>query len=366
MRRLSFVMTLGLGVAAGAGVTLATDLGKHFEPGVLAKSCTPCHSGHGYSGTPMLRAPGDEMCLECHQAGSAAPGRRESLGMGSGAHPADLRLEFSKPIIHRGARCVDCHSVHGVAAIPRGRVDGLNYGRQNPSTKRGYTTEAELCLACHGSRAVSGVDPHDIGLLLDPTNPSYHPVLALSAEDVPSLLPPLTSNSMLNCTDCHTNDDPGLPRGPHGSRIPGLLGAEYTFEEGQPESPSAYALCYACHSREVVLESDPFPYHDEHVVSFRISCVRCHDAHGATSARALILFNEPTSITGVLPSSSGRLEYVSDVAGEGACYLTCHGKDHNPLGYGPSFAEDGKSVLPTESSERPPVRRGIRRVPPRR
>lgn len=339
------------------------ELGKHFEPGKLARTCTPCHSGHGYSGTPMLRTWGDEMCLECHDTGTAVPGRRELLGMGSGARPSDVRSEFSKPIVHRGARCVECHSVHGVASIPRGGIDGLNVGRQKPSTKRGFSFEAELCLACHGSRAVSAIDPHDIGLLFDPTNPSYHPVLALGVGDVPSLLPPLTSNSMINCTDCHTNDDPGSTRGPHGSRIPGLLGAEYTFQEGQPESPTTYALCYACHDRKVVLESDPFPFHDEHVVSGRIPCILCHDAHGATAARALIRFNEPTSITGVLASSSGRLEYVSDSVGEGACYLTCHGKDHDPLGYGPGFSEDGRSDLPLGSSAHPPVRPARRRVP---
>jgi len=252
-----------------------------------------------------------------------------------------------------------------VAALPRGGVDGLNLGRQKPSTKRGYTFEAELCLACHGSRAVSAVDPHDIGLLFDPTNPSYHPVLAPSAEDVPSLLPPLTSNSMINCTDCHTNDDPGSTRGPHGSRVPGLLGAEYTLQEGQPESPATYGLCYACHDRNVVLESDPFPLHDEHVVTERIPCVLCHDAHGATAARALIRFNEPTSITGVLPSSSGRLEFQSESAGMGVCYLTCHGIDHDPLGYGPGFGEEGSSLSPFPQKRQPVTRPADSRVPSR-
>jgi hypothetical protein len=35
----------------------------------------------------------------------------------------------------------------------------------------------------------------------------------------------------------------------------------------------------------------------------------------------------------VTPSSSNRLEYNSLGAGRGECYLTCHGKDHNPEQY---------------------------------
>jgi hypothetical protein len=35
------------------------------------------------------------------------------------------------------------------------------------------------------------------------------------------------------------------------------------------------------------------------------------------------------------PSSSGRLEYDRFAAHNGTCYLTCHGKDHNPATYAP-------------------------------
>ena len=68
----------------------------------------------------------------------------------------------------------------------------------------------------------------------------------------------------------------------------------------------------------------------------------CHDPHGATASRALIRFSEPTSITGVLPSSSGLLEFQSDGAGAGGCYLTCHGVDHDPLGYGHMYTSEGR------------------------
>ena len=342
MHRVSFLRTAAAAIVLIAPVASAVDLGKHFEPGMLAADCTPCHRGHGAARTAMLKTESDLMCIECHQTGAAEPGRREALGMDSGADPADIRVEMVKPVIHRGARCVDCHSVHGIGRLQGAAGKNLDLGRQKPSPKRGFTSEANLCLSCHGTRSAMVSDPHDIGLLFDSRNPSFHPVLAIGVGEVPSLLPPLTSDSLINCSDCHTNDDDRGARGPHGSRVPGLLGADYSLQDGQPESETAYALCYQCHDRKIVLDSDPFPYHRLHVVDQRTACVLCHDAHGATAGRALIRFNEPTAITGVLASSSGRLEYSSEAAGMGGCYLTCHGVDHDPLGYGPMFTVKGR------------------------
>lgn len=327
---------------ACAAAAAAVDLGRHFEPGKLADDCTPCHAGHGAPRTPMLHDGGDEMCLSCHQSGAAEPGRREELGMGSSAEPADIRQELVKPILHRGARCVDCHSVHGVGRLELTAGGVLDLGRQKRSTKRGFAVEAELCLDCHGTRAASAADPHDLGLLFDPRNPSFHPVLALGVGEVPSLRPPLTSNSLVNCSDCHGNDEESAAGGPHGSRIAGLLRFDYSTQDGQPESPSSYALCYLCHDRDLLLDGGPFPFHRLHVVEQRSPCALCHDPHGSTTGRALVRFGEPTAITGVLPSSSGQLEFVSETAGDGACYLTCHGVDHDPLGYGPMYTAEGR------------------------
>ncbi|MEJ2582877.1 MAG: cytochrome c3 family protein, partial [Acidobacteriota bacterium] len=192
---------------------------------------------------------------------------------------------------------------------------------------------------------------------------SYHPVLATGpARDVPSLRSPLSPNSRINCTDCHTNDDPAGPRGPHGSRLDFGLGAAMNRQEGQPESETAYALCYACHDRRIVLQSDAFPYHDEHVVDGRIPCNFCHEPHGVTSAPALIRFNESTVLTGVTASSSGVLAFEYLGLGSGACYLTCHGVDHNPLGYGVGFDDRGRSMLP-KLSESEAVPGASRRLP---
>ena len=338
----------------------------HEDPTNWERRCSPCHRSHGIAGSKMLKAAGDDLCLDCHDAGSASPTQRARLGMSTSARPADIRSQLTKPYTHGRATCAECHSTHGSPLVTRGAVDALTVGEVRPSPRRGFDIEAELCLHCHGSRGTGGGDPHDLYELFDPRNLSYHPVLAVGpASDVPSLVSPLSTTSRINCTDCHANDDPGGPRGPHGSRIRSLLGNTLNQHEGQPESPTAYALCYACHDRQVVLEGDAFDDHREHVVDERIPCSSCHDPHGATAARAMIRFNEPTSLTGVTPSSSGRLEFVDLGMGSGACFLTCHGEDHNPLGYGAGFDESGRSLIPGLAMTRAPAPKRRPSAPPR-
>ena len=346
MSRLPFVIVLTAWISALAPQTASAFTG-HQDPGKMVGRCTPCHSSHGVTNTPMLRQAGDEFCLSCHSLQSADPQKKRALGLSTAAHPADIESETRKAYPHRWAACHDCHSVHGVQSNRGGPVEPFTKGQVKASTKRGFDTEADLCLSCHGSRGVGGGDPHDLRALLDPRNPSYHPVLAVGpARNVPSLRAPLSADARINCTDCHTNDDPNGPRGPHGSRLEGSLGAASNTQEGQPESESAYALCYACHDRRIVLEQDAFPYHKDHVVDERIPCRMCHEPHGATSALALIRFNEPTVLTGVTVSSSGYLRYESMGSGTGACFLTCHGVNHDPLGYGSGFDRKGRPLMP--------------------
>ena len=49
---------------------------------------------------------------------------------------------------------------------------------------------------------------------------------------------------------------------------------------------------------------------------------------------------------GVTASSSGILSYESMGSGSGACFLTCHGVDHDPLGYGAGFDSKGLPLMP--------------------
>ena len=142
------------------------------------------------------------------------------------------------------------------------------------------------------------------------------------------------------------------------STVSGLLTAQYSVLEGQPDSVDSFALCYRCHDRDVVLDGDQFPLHRLHVVDEGASCSTCHDPHGVTSARALIRYGEIEPPLPVSPSSSGQLGFLSQSAGSGTCYLSCHGKNHDPLGYGPSFDTAGQRVLQS------PERAGLTEAPP--
>ena len=69
--------------------------------------------------------------------------------------------------------------------------------------------------------------------------------------------------------------------GAHGSTYRPLLERNYTTADFTSESPTAYALCYKCHDRDVLLSDDSaFRLHAKHVVAGRTPCSACHAAHG--------------------------------------------------------------------------------------
>jgi hypothetical protein len=150
--------------------------------------------------------------------------------------------------------------------------------------------------------------------------------------------------SVILCTDCHDNDTgpkaptPGTgPSGPHGSNYKHLLAGRYDMDNSSTtESAAAYALCYKCHDRSIVLSSASCREHSRHVSSERASCSICHDPHGVSAAQGtptnnahLINFDKRF----VTPSSSGILRWEQTSTGRGRCYLTCHGENHNPQSY---------------------------------
>jgi len=153
--------------------------------------------------------------------------------------------------------------------------------------------------------------------------------------DVPSLLPPYSVSSIIDCTDCHGSSDPSGARGPHGSDWQYLLTNRYVTDDLTPESPFNYELCYKCHSRSVLLDGEGFP-HGLHVADARTPCSACHDPHGVSSMQGNALHNSHLinfDLTIVSPNDSGRLEFLDQGRFSGQCYLSCHGKLHNPVDY---------------------------------
>jgi hypothetical protein len=82
--------------------------------------------------------------------------------------------------------------------------------------------------------------------------------------------------------------------------------------------------------------SDSSFEHRVHVVDQKAPCSACHDPHGISAMQGNApnnshLINFDLSI--VQTTYTGRLEYESLGLFSGRCYLTCHGKLHDPSSY---------------------------------
>jgi len=335
--------------------------GSHGDRSILVKSCRACHRGMN------MAVNGEEgTCLKCH--GDAAA-RAEMIRDGYFKETGNLNLaniasELSKPYNHpvltiqavhpRGERlpedfvnaarhseCVDCHEPH---LVEKGNPFRGLKGRRVGNFITDIEKEYELCYRCHSESANLPGQSTNKHEEFKTTNPSFHPVEGEGKSTfVISLKKPYVAQkqkpneiSEISCRDCHGSDDPGGPKGPHGSIFSGLLVLNYQTEDGLAESEHAYALCYKCHDRVSILSNESFPYHSLHIkgrsgVNDGTSCFTCHDAHGSTQYQHLIRFNEDV----VFENADRRLRYESQgySARQGACYLSCHGVEHNPKEY---------------------------------
>ncbi|MCE9615280.1 MAG: hypothetical protein K8T26_13495 [Lentisphaerae bacterium] len=323
---------------------------------VQANGCENCHTPHDAGTGPRLIRFADEetTCFVCHNGHVAEKDIQTEFDKLS-IHPIEATAGIHDPTEDlvggtRHVECVDCHNPHAsnntTASAPNasGRLAGVTGVTSSGAPAFPLVREYELCYRCHGDAnngAPARVDRQfpetNTSDEFNPANASYHPVEASGKnQDVPSMISPWSKSSLMYCTDCHNNDQgPGAggtgPKGPHGSRFAPILERELTLVDHQPEGTSAYALCYKCHSRDSILGDKSFSKHKLHVSEEGAACTTCHDSHGVAGVTHLINFN-PTYVS---PSDSGRLEYIDNGRFAGACYLKCHGENHDPEEYGP-------------------------------
>ena len=281
----------------------------------------------------------------------------------------------------RHVTCSDCHNPHASydrpATAPKasGRLAGV-WGLSLERTVVPVSepipgippsvNEYEICFKCHadsmnkpqlagsdtgfGPLPVRQVNEFNKRIAFSPAGLSFHPVTSQGrSNDVPSLKSPWTTASLMRCTDCHDNDEgpnaPGgsvaRPAGPHASRWPHLLAARYETTDRVSYSAANYALCFKCHDEASILGDVTFKEHRMHVEGEQTPCFVCHDAHGVKTGvpaaqTRLINFalRGGNGLAIVSPSNSGRLEFNSTGYRQGRCYLKCHGKEHDGLGYG--------------------------------
>ena len=354
---------------------------------VAANGCESCHKPHTATvAERALKAPEEATCGQCHGASGIGRNigaefvktyRHPTYDLTPSVHDAsESPTSVAHPLPEvsiataRHAECPDCHNAHAsyaaVSAAPKGsgKISGVwgidtNNLLKLPSGTPPSVNEFEICYKCHGDAAnkpqpnSTPAPPYptraalqfNMRLMFDPANPSYHPVEAPGRNTtVPSLMPGWTTSSTIYCTDCHDNDQgpkaptPGTgPSGPHGSNYKHLLVARYDMDNSSyTESATIYALCYKCHNRTSILANTSFSQHNRHIVGASAPCSICHDPHGISSTLGnstnnsnLINFDKRF----VTPSSGGILRFDDLGNRTGRCYLTCHGKDHNPISY---------------------------------
>ena len=323
----------------------------HQSAETLPQGCMSCHAGHapqeGKRG--LLFAAGEASCYRCHGAGRPEEVREGRLA--ERAAPVDVQAQFLKPSHHpvewpgehtsaerfpetdpnarRHVKCLDCHDAHGAPPPEPREAAGT---RTRSSTTRRFSSEAQLCLVCHGPAANRPARQPDVQRQFSAT--SFHPVLGPGrGTSLPSLLQPLTGASVVSCTDCHGSDEVAGVQGPHGSIYPPLLVRQYATDDNQPESPARYDLCYRCHDRSSILGNQSFPQHRQHVVDLRAPCAACHTGHGSDDGHLLKF--DPAMVQ---PNKRGQLGFLPQGSG-GQCFLSCHGADHDPATYcGPGLA----------------------------
>ncbi|MBI5478549.1 MAG: hypothetical protein HY906_06840 [Deltaproteobacteria bacterium] len=349
MRATLAILALLLPLAVGHRAVAAPPAGPHLDRRLVASRCAACHAGHGRAKSRMLRDAVQDLCFRCHGASAAREKARKAGTLTQLARPADIERDFQKPYRHpiersdlhraderlpersgkvlRHAACADCHEPH---VPPPRQGESLLGLRPRQAPIRGVTTEAELCFRCHGAVGNRAARSSDLGRRFAATARSVHAVLAPAFPGpMPSLIRPWTSSSILSCGQCHGSDDPGGPRGPHGSRIPHLLRYRFETADGTPEGEAQYALCYRCHSRKSILGNESFRYHNRHLVTASrgrapATCRACHSPHGSAVNPRLIDFDT----TVVLPDRFGRIAYLPVGAPAGHCRLSCHGVEH--------------------------------------
>jgi len=343
-------------------------VGPRARPAGDAGLCVNCHTPHGRADgnglVPSLLPVREETgCLTCHD--------------GSGPAATDIASEFNKPYRHptaqfqglhqageslptafegtnRHAECEDCHNPHDVQSdkvaplapnasmriqgVSRVSVSNGAAGSQPVFTFRSADDPAplleyETCFKCHSSwiTTIRAGSP-DLGLLMNPNNPSYHPVEAPGKGTIPpgAFTTGWSSTDQMFCGDCHGSDD-GVTAGPHGSLHAGLF-ASPGFRQMNPDE-----LCFTCHDFETYADKDasdivlansrwnPPRGKKGHVIHFEkdVSCFSCHETHGSTANPYLLVFGR----------NPGIVSWADLGGGMRTCAPTCHNSKDYEVNY---------------------------------
>ncbi len=326
---------------------------------VAENACENCHNTHSAAGHERLMKyeAEENNCLDCHNGNVASKNIQQQLNkpyshnVYSYFKIHDAAEDALVSSMH--AECEDCHNPHASrqhnaeAPFVKGPNEGVKGIDINGSRISKVQYEYEICFRCHAesptkpsSTTVRQIEQNNVRLEFALTNPSFHPVAGTGVNpNVPSLISPYTTSSIIYCTDCHSSDGANSPAGPHGSVYPHILKYNYSTVDNTKESYQAYELCYQCHDRNTIINEQPNEFqakiHRKHIVEENTPCSACHDSHGISnmqgnSVNNSNLINFDRSIVSPV---NGILKFEDSGLFSGTCYLSCHGKTHNPKSY---------------------------------
>jgi len=248
--------------------------------------------------------------------------------------------------------CFKCHS--SFAALPTYGPDG--YGWDGTSALIGYVTDGLAKL--DNSSGAQIPDTRDLAEAFNSYGVSFHPVAAPGRnQNMPagSFVPGWSQDSLIYCSDCHTNPTPAVgANGPHGSSLLHLLAgsADYITKidpadtcnsvDGCPQIHDPGELCFKCHQYNTyaTFVNPPATTHfkdaNENLHAFHsfAACYTCHNSHGSGQAH---LINFDTSVVNIFPGFDSQSAWTwNDATGTGTCYVSCHGFAHgSPRPYQP-------------------------------
>ncbi len=332
----------------------------HTEYSTVAENaCENCHNSHTAEGHERLMkySAEENNCLDCHNGNVASK---------------NIQLQLNKPYAHnvygyfkthdadedalvlkKHVECEDCHNPHGSRRLDANApfVKGFNEGTIgiNLSGNRvdPVQYEYEICFRCHadspdkpGSTISRQIEQTNVRLEFNASNPSFHPVSgAGNNSNVPSLISPYSVSSVIYCTECHASNGKNSAAGPHGSIYPHILKFNYSTLNNTKESYQSYELCYQCHDRNSIISEQPNEFqaevHKKHIIDENTSCSVCHDPHGISNLQGNSVNNSNliNFDVSVVSPVNGILRFEDTGLFSGTCYLSCHGKVHNPKSY---------------------------------
>ena len=344
--------TVKVHLAFSSYTNTATGFFKHDPNATYRKHVNGETGGAAFGGTNR-----HVECADCHnphgaKAGTAtAPAMLPTLIGARGVEPtyagigAPTGFTWQNAVTQEYQVCYKCHSSY--TTLPTYLPDGVS----NPATPV-FVADGLKKLTTGGIN-LQIADSRDMAKEYNPSNLSFHPVMAVGKNLNINVTTFQTGNTFATrtyCSDCHNNSNSataGHGNGPHGSANLHLLDrgtggtAQYkTVHNGT--LTSAFDVCSKCHKANVYISGNTgsrFEDHKKHVNDEQGECYLCHNTHGSEQYH-LFNFNRnvPSCITAVTPDSQGAFRHAAGIL-KNSCVITCHGEGHSTTSktYNPAY-----------------------------